>query len=304
MLTNVSQASSSQEALQLAGLDWQVATTPLRALGPDGSVIDVPGQNLIYREDTRQSLGVVGKKYKALSNVKIFEVADDIVRVTGGRFERVLSFGGGRRIALQVSLPGELTIGKDIVQRLLTIVDTRDGTTGTLVFDTPQRLACFNVLRVALSRAESKTSIRHTLSGEQRFEAAAHLVSTANEYFNEFKSVALALNGAPYTVKQMGSMVELLIPKKGEEPPTAQALRVQQRLVELFDAGLGHEATGIQGSAWAALNAVAEYVDHERGTRSSATDNQNEKRLESAYFGSGQIFKEQALTIIRNQVGL
>lgn len=303
MFIDVSKAASSEEALALAGLNWTVASTPLKALGPNSEVITVPGQNLIYRADTQQPLGIVGARYKALDNAHIFSVTDDIVKVTGGRFERAISFGGGRRIALQVSLPGDLELGNDIVQRLLTIVDTRDGSTGTLVFVTPQRLACFNVLRLALSRAESKTSIRHTVGSQRRLEEASRLVSRASEYFDEFEHMATRLNSQPYDVVQMSEMVKLLIPAK-LEAPTPQATRVRNRIVGLFETGLGHETTKIQGTAWAAINAVAQFVDHERSTRATENEAQDERRLESAYFGSGQVFKDRALEIIRTQTGV
>ena len=303
MFIDVSKAETSQEALALAGLDWKVATTPLKALGPNAEVIDVPGQNLIYRADTQKPLGIVGARYKVLDNARIFSVADDIVKVTGGKFERAMSFGGGRRIALQISLPNPLTLGKDHVERLFTLVDTRDGSTGTLGFMTPVRLACFNMLRLALAKAESKTSIHHTLSSQQRLEEAARIVARADLYFDEFSAAARALNETPYTIAQMNAMVEELIPNK-TLAPTPQAQRVRARIVELFDEGLGHEATRIQGTAWAALNAVAQFVDHERSTRATETESQDERRLEASYFGSGQIFKDQAVAIISKQTGV
>jgi phage/plasmid-like protein (TIGR03299 family) len=300
---DVSKAESSEEALELAGLNWSVKSLPLRAVGPAGEIIPVPGQNIVYRADTNKPLGIVGARYKALDNARIFSVADDIVRVTGGRFQRAISLGGGRRVALQILLPKPLVLGKDLVERLFTLVDTRDGSTGTLGFITPTRLACFNALRMALERATSKTSIRHTIGSQQRLEEASRLVARANTYFDEFSSAARALNAAPYSVHQMNEMVELLIPTKAENP-TPQCTRVRGRIAQLFETGIGHQETGIQGTAWAALNAVAEFVDHERSTRASNGETQDERRLESAYFGNGQTVKDRALAIIRTQTGV
>jgi hypothetical protein len=56
--------------------------------------------------------------------------------------------------------------------------------------------------------------------------------------------------------------------------------------------GQGHGSTqeSAQGTAWGLLNAVTEYVDHERRARS------NEYRMDSAWFGQGAVLKQRALT--------
>jgi hypothetical protein len=48
---------------------------------------------------------------------------------------------------------------------------------------------------------------------------------------------------------------------------------------------------GVAGTRWAALNAVTELVDHERG-RSDNT------RIESAWFGTGAVLKNRALELL------
>jgi len=44
-----------------------------------------------------------------------------------------------------------------------------------------------------------------------------------------------------------------------------------------------------RGTAWGLLNAVTEYVDHEKRARSS------EYRMDSAWFGQGAVIKQKAL---------
>ena len=75
--------------------------------------------------------------------------------------------------------------------------------------------------------------------------------------------------------------------KLPEVLPNERALRKVQSLYE----GRGRGATleSSQGTAWGLLNAVTEYVDHERRARS------NEYRMDSAWFGQGAQIKQRAL---------
>jgi phage/plasmid-like protein (TIGR03299 family) len=66
--------------------------------------------------------------------------------------------------------------------------------------------------------------------------------------------------------------------------------RALKRVQELYDgAGKGADLASASGTAWGLLNAVTEYVDHERRARSQ------EYRLDSAWFGQGAALKQRAL---------
>jgi hypothetical protein len=58
--------------------------------------------------------------------------------------------------------------------------------------------------------------------------------------------------------------------------------------------GIGQDIPGIRHSAWAALHAVTEYVDHRRTTRGQSDLDRTSKRLQSLWFGSGARLKQQA----------
>ena len=53
--------------------------------------------------------------------------------------------------------------------------------------------------------------------------------------------------------------------------------------------GMGAELSSANGTAWGLLNAVTQYVDHERRARST------DHRLDSAWFGQGAAIKGKAL---------
>ena len=66
-----------------------------------------------------------------------------------------------------------------------------------------------------------------------------------------------------------------------------RALKKVQALYE--GGGRGAELAAAKGSAWGLLNAVTEFVDHERRARNQ------EYRLDSAWFGQGAALKQRAL---------
>ena len=72
-----------------------------------------------------------------------------------------------------------------------------------------------------------------------------------------------------------------------EQLPNERALRKVQELYE--GRGRGSQLDSARGTAWGLLNAVTEYVDHERRARST------EYRLDSAWFGQGAQIKQRAL---------
>lgn len=54
------------------------------------------------------------------------------------------------------------------------------------------------------------------------------------------------------------------------------------------------------GTAWAALNAITRYVDHDRSTRGGASE--GEARLLSSQFGSGAALKEKAMGLLMPRI--
>ncbi|PYC19386.1 hypothetical protein DMO17_19485, partial [Aquipseudomonas alcaligenes] len=67
-------------------------------------------------------------------------------------------------------------------------------------------------------------------------------------------------------------------------------IRAMQKVESLFQGrGRGSSLESASGTAWGLLNAVTEYVDHERRARS------NEYRMDSAWFGQGAQIKQRAL---------
>ena len=74
-------------------------------------------------------------------------------------------------------------------------------------------------------------------------------------------------------------------------PEKTRKSKAYKRVLALFDGtAVGSEMVG--QSLWGAVNAVTEYVDHERGE-------ERETALDAAWFGEGATLKDRAFTVAR-----
>lgn len=309
MITELKNVTNATEALEQAGLNWTVDVNPLQLVLPNGETKVLKE----YRSVTRDSqvLGIVGGRYKAVNNAEIFNVADSVIAGMGGFYTQAMTFQDGKRVALQVKLPNTLNLGRDEVSRYLTFINSFDGSIALRVFITPIRIWCQNMVRLALSKAIDSVTIRHSSTALVRLNEVEKVLSTMSKYHKQFDQVAGTLFNTKFSAKQMHQLSEQLIPvvqrenTKGELIiDSTRAANNRSRLVQLFETGKGHVETGIVGTAWGAFNAVAEYVDHERGTRTKEGEDPLTKRVESAWFGSGSIMKNKAFELIRAEVGV
>lgn len=71
----VEEAPSSQEALRLSGLDWQVIQQPIATV--DGTPI--PGYRANLRDTDQQVLGVVTDRYRVVQNEEAFAFTDGLL---------------------------------------------------------------------------------------------------------------------------------------------------------------------------------------------------------------------------------
>lgn len=90
--TMVEEAPTSREALEAAGLNWQVIQ---KNLVTDSGIV-VPGFKANLRETDQQVLGVVSDRYKVVQNEEAFAFTDALLG-EGVTYETAGSLQNGRR---------------------------------------------------------------------------------------------------------------------------------------------------------------------------------------------------------------
>jgi phage/plasmid-like protein (TIGR03299 family) len=298
--TPVSTEVTASEAIKLAGLSWKVELQPVFA-GAGLVQTCVAGVKATVRNSDQRALGVVGDRYMPVQNEDAFAFFDSVVGEGQAIYHTAGSLDGGRRVWVLAKLPGEVRLQQDeVTEKYLLLMNSHDGSTALRMLFTPVRVVCQNTLNLALrGGAAEGIAIRHTASATTRIDQARRALGLANEYYANFSVEAARLMAAPYADMQMRGLVETLFPGNLDDLST-RTQHHRDKVLELFEFGQGHAR--IRGTAWAALNAVAEFADHYRSPRVRPGDSRDEKRLSSVWMGSAATLKRAAHEAISSQL--
>jgi len=295
----IQSAATSAEAIQLAGLNWNVEQWRLSATDPSSwrtsSVIDHVAN---VRTDTRAVLGVVGKGYTVFQNRDAFDFMDSLVGDKLAMFETAGALKGGRKIWMLARLPREYRAGpEDLIKPYILLVNSFDGSTALRMVPTTIRVVCQNTLNLALREAGSEgIAIRHRPSLEDRVREAREKLGIIAARFDAFDAELHAMLDEELSGRQVARYFEKILPA----PTADMSEREKANRAATLDSFRGNfeNATntlpGVRGTAWAAYNAVSEWADHQRKVRGANDHARTESRLDSNWFGSSHRIKQQA----------
>ncbi|WP_163397459.1 DUF932 domain-containing protein [Flavobacterium fluviatile] len=213
---------TSGEAVEHAGLNYEVIKTPLFTEYSENNKIVVPELYSTLRTDTQTVLGVVGKDYQIVQNKDAFSFFDSIVGGDGILYETAGALGKGERIFITAKLPNYIRVGKDdLIEKYLFLTTSHDGSGSITAAFTPIRIVCANTLNAALRNKTNTLRIRHTSNAQSRLEQAHKVMGITDqlstdleEIFNHWakvritdnevkKLISLALAPSPAIVSQL-----------------------------------------------------------------------------------------------------
>jgi phage/plasmid-like protein (TIGR03299 family) len=252
-------------------------------------------------------------------NRDAFDYLDGLVGEKLARYETAGSLRGGRRVWMLAKLPQELRVGHtdDVIEPYLLLANSHDGSLTLRVIPTTVRVVCANTLHLALSKAGSTgVAIRHLESLEDRVQEAREHLGVFVDRIGHFQEEVNALAATPlsdgaarnyfsevFDLPAPGRLLDRMLDSREDrgrfmrelleahaertERQKAADARLLEQLVENYHNGT-NSLPGIEGTAWAAYNAVSQYVDHQG--RHPGTDS----KLNSVFFGEGNTVKQQA----------
>jgi phage/plasmid-like protein (TIGR03299 family) len=266
---------SVAEAIEVSGLGWSVVKTPIavdHALdgaepAAEGRYQPIEGHYATVRQDTREPLGVVGERYRVVQNREAFSFVDQLLG-SAMNFETAGSLHGGRRVWVMATLPEHIKVGGDPVRPYLLLMNSHDGSTALVAATTPVRVVCQNTLNWGLSKARQRFSIRHTDAVTHRVVEARRVLELSVDYYKQFKRLGDGLASERCSERQLRGVLDQLYPRGASDSSRGDRSRqeVKDTISRLFLEG--DTQGNAPGSKWAAVNAIVEYTDWLRPTRS------------------------------------
>lgn len=282
---------------QQAGMDWHIQESEVRFMadqvGHLGSIHSFPEQKVLYRSDTKQALSVVSHRYQVVQPREVLEFYRDLTEMAGYALETAGVLKGGKKFWALAKTGHSATLkGTDVVHGYLLLATSCDGTLATTATPTTIRVVCNNTLTIAVNGATQAIKVPHSTKFDA--QAVKQQLGVAVSQWDAFMYRMRTLSERKVkTHEAMNYFLRVLC-----DPPVATAdqpvalnnERALNTVQSLYDGqGHGAELAAAKGTAWGLLNAVTEYVDHEKRARS------NESRMDSAWFGQGASLKQKAL---------
>ncbi|MBQ0753265.1 MAG: DUF932 domain-containing protein [Gammaproteobacteria bacterium] len=276
-----------------AGLDWRIKETPVRFIDGDkghlGEILSFDDQKVLYRSDTQAPLSVVSQRYQVVQPREILEFYRDLTEASGFELETAGSLKGGRKIwALARTGQSGVLKGKDQTNAYVLLATACDGTMATTAQFTSVRVVCNNTLAVALNGQTQAVKVSH----RSVFDAAAvkqQLGITVSSW-DDFMCRLKALSERKVTARETQKFLTTVFQPHPAQQYSKANERAMRKVLSLFDGnGRGADLPSAKKTAYGLLNAVTEFVDHEKRARS------NDYRLDSAWFGQGAALKQRAL---------
>jgi len=279
---------SIDEALSLAGLDWQVDCRPLFL----ASGAEAPARAVV-RESDASVLGVVGRSYRPLQNQEAFGFFQPLVESRLVDLETAGSLSGGKRVWVLARIVGDPLVvqGDDVVERFILLSNSHDGSLAIRVGFTPIRVVCRNTLAYAHETGASKLiRIMHTASAKDALDGVREVMSLADRSFTATAEQFRYLASKPIVAADLKKYIERVFALPEATDPSKQSCpRVLEKVIPLFENGMGAELASAKGSWWGAYSAISEHLTHYRGRTADS-------RVNSLWFGDSAKLNRVALS--------
>ncbi|WP_037316096.1 DUF932 domain-containing protein [Salegentibacter sp. Hel_I_6] len=307
----VEEYPTSGEAIEQAGLDYEVVKSPLFTKGSgvietaDGieignSELEVPNYFANIRTDNNAVLGVVGKDYHIVQNREAFNFFDSIVG--GGEgilYETAGVLGKGERIFITAKLPGYIRVGNgdDITEKYIFLTTSHDGSGSITAAFTPIRVVCQNTLNASLRNMTNVVRIKHTSGAKQRIENAHKIMGLANTLSDQLEDIFNEWAKVKATDQEVRKLIQLaLCPnrealghiKKGAEDELSTVFK--NTVEDAFAYAMvsdSQQTETTKGTLFGAYNAVTGYFQNVRNYRN------DEAKLQSIVMGGTAKSKSQ-----------
>lgn len=310
VVTSLNNPKTTKQAIIEADLNWEVVKRPIVMQASEKHIINCPDRFALTRQDMLKSndapiFGVVKKKYVPLQNSEAFEFFDGVLKLKEASISAAGSFDYGRIIYILAKLPGHIKVlAHDVMEKYLLITNTHDGKQSVIIKFIPYRIVCTNQLTSASLDGSSLRAI-HSKGVSERIASAKELLGIINTNFKRIEDNFKFMVTRKLKQEEAFKYITRIFNPNVDKPKNQSLIRASapsfnnkgiEMCKELLITGAGNNHKQIQGTLWAAYNAVTEYIDHHTKQRSP------ENMLKSNWVGAGDIIKRKAYTEALNLI--
>ena len=258
-------APSSEEAIKLAGLDWDVIQEPVYLKDN----VEVPNILANVRDKDRSVLGTVSSRYAVVQNKDAFSFMDTLL---GGDvvYETAGSLSSGKRIWLLVKITSDMTILGDAVDQYVVLMNSHNGTSGLKAAVTPIRVVCNNTLIKGFSRASRSISMRHVGTIYDKMAEASRVLKLNSTYMEAMNKYAEGLYATKISNAQVDKFLSIVF-KADEEATDLVKARNNDKIFEFKARLTAPDLANFAGTAYQVYGALTDYVSHTEPTRTTKT---------------------------------
>ena len=287
-----------------AGMDWRIESSDVSYYANHAAggqlIMPFPDNKVLYRSDTLEPLSVVSQRYQEVQPSEILEFYRDLTEQADFELETAGVLRGGRKFwALAKTGQSTALKGKDVSNGYILLATACDGTLATTAQFTSIRVVCNNTLAISLAdKSGGVVKVPHSTSfdAEKVKNQLGISVKGWNEHMYHMKQLSerrvTQAEATNYLSRVFNDTDDTLIQfptnkKTQQAVPNAKAMN---QIMTMFNGqGRGAMLDSARDTAYGLLNAVTEFVDHERRAMS------NDHRLDSAWFGAGANLKQKGL---------
>lgn len=254
--TVTADALTAEEAIDAAGLNWEVELRPNFTLNAKGDKINSPGVFSVVRTSDDRVLGTVRARYKPFQNRDAFSFMNSLVDNGEAIFETAGSLRFGRQVFITMKVGKTILVaGEDAHDMYIFLRTSHDGTRAVSAYVTMVRVVCMNTATLASNTAAYKWSMRHVTTMDGKIQEARDALSLTFDYRDAFEAEVAKLMATKITDKRAVTLLTKVLPNR---PKTADKI---DGIMECYKTS---DCNGYVGTGWGLVNGFTEYHEHWR----------------------------------------
>ena len=294
----VPERATGKEMIRAAGLDWRVekraargATVDKQGRASRHEIIRLPRKG---RAESEILLGLVSQRYEPLQNDEAFAFLDPVLGEEHASFETAGALGQGERIWALAKMPDAIEVVRgDECLKYLLLSNSHDGEGSVAIKFTSIRVVCQNTLMLAMQDGQKAYRVRQSKIMSERLREVAEILGAIHEVYARTAEIFRRLAKVPVLNGKLTEYLEAVFPRSEAQKRDRTTPDRWTAVRQAFDEVPDLQLPGVQGTLWAAYNAVTRF-EHYRKPRGEERPDQ---RLERTWFGAGADLKLRALNV-------